>query len=119
MIFKLSERRRKASVEIERQILQSLVPLGIPHARFNIEFKSKELADNGIDKVQYLFSANSSSPLSRTAGETGLWKSDSGSHSQVSRMPGLISRPRWPPRISSRSEMMRTMSGRISFRQYG
>lgn len=67
LAHKLSERRRKASVEIERQILQSLVPLGIPHARFNIEFKSKELADNGIDKVQYLFSANSSSPLSHIA----------------------------------------------------
>jgi DNA repair protein RecN (Recombination protein N) len=40
-----------------------LIPLGMPHVRFSIELTPTELGPNGADKVSFLFSANTSTPL--------------------------------------------------------
>ena len=40
-----------------------LIPLGIPNVRFQIELTNKELAEDGADKISFLFSANKSTPL--------------------------------------------------------
>ena len=37
--------------------------MGIPNVQFDIQFEAKPLADDGADKVQFLFSANRNSPL--------------------------------------------------------
>ena len=42
---------------------QRLVPLGIPNVRFEISFTAKPLSPDGADKVNFLFSANKSTPL--------------------------------------------------------
>ncbi|MGI6231538.1 MAG: DNA repair protein RecN [Prevotella sp.] len=59
----LTETRKASALRVESEMKKRLVPLGIPHVRFSIEFKEKNCAPNGVDKVQFLFSANSSSPL--------------------------------------------------------
>ena len=55
--------RRKAAVVIEKEMKQRLVPLGIPNVRFEIQFQTKRLSTDGADKVSFLFSANTSTPL--------------------------------------------------------
>ena len=40
-----------------------LIPLGMPHVRFSIQLTPIELGQNGADKVSFLFSANTSTPL--------------------------------------------------------
>lgn len=42
---------------------QRLIPLGIPNVRFEISFTDKPLCGDGKDKVNFLFSANKSTPL--------------------------------------------------------
>lgn len=42
---------------------QRLIPLGIPNVRFEIQVTSKPLSSNGCDKVNFLFSANKSTPV--------------------------------------------------------
>lgn len=59
----LTVQRKKAAKDIEAEMGQRLVPLGIPNVRFEISFESKPLSDNGCDKVQFLFSANKNTPL--------------------------------------------------------
>lgn len=59
----LSISRKKAAKLVEAEMRKRLVPLGIPNVRFAIDFKQKECSASGIDKVSFLFSANSSSPL--------------------------------------------------------
>lgn len=60
---KLSDIRKKAAKKVESEMSKRLVPLGIPKVRFAINFKERECSSSGIDKVQFLFSANSSTPL--------------------------------------------------------
>lgn len=59
----LTSIRKKAAKKIEEEMSQRLVPLGIPKVQFKIDMKEKPLSDDGIDKAQYLFSANSSTSL--------------------------------------------------------
>lgn len=60
----LTESRRKAANLLEKELASRLVPLGIPNIRFKIEMTlQKELTAKGLDKVTYLFSSNTSSPL--------------------------------------------------------
>lgn len=59
----LSDVRKKAAVQVEKEMKDRLVPLGIPNVKFAIEFKQKECAANGIDNVSFLFNANSNTPL--------------------------------------------------------
>lgn len=60
---KLSDARKKASQKVEEGLKQRLVPLGIPNVKFKIEFKERDCSPSGIDKVSFLFSANSSTAL--------------------------------------------------------
>lgn len=60
---KLTAIRKKAAVVVEEEMKKRLVPLGIPHVRFSIDFTTRDCSPSGVDKVSFLFSANSSSPL--------------------------------------------------------
>ncbi len=63
----LSEVRKKAAVKVEEEMRQRLVPLGIPKVRFAIDFKDGDCMASGIDRVRFLFSANSSTALQPVA----------------------------------------------------
>ncbi len=59
----LTKQRVKAAKQIEQQMLSRLVPLGMPNVRFEVHIEQTELSRNGQDKVLFLFSANTSTPL--------------------------------------------------------
>ena len=63
----LTKLRQKASKEIEQQLRQRLVPLGMPNVRFEVNIEKGELGRNGQDAVAFLFSANTSTPLQPVA----------------------------------------------------
>lgn len=66
----LSEVRCKAAIEVEGELAKLLVPLGIPNVRFKVQITMGELAQKGVDKVMFLFSANKSTdmlPVSQVA----------------------------------------------------
>lgn len=60
---KLTKQRQKAAKEIEKQMQQRLVPLGMPHVRFEVSITASALGKSGQDQVAFLFSANTSTPL--------------------------------------------------------
>lgn len=64
---RLTQLRRKAGKEIERQMRERLVPLGMPNVRFAVEIEQGTLGRNGQDNIRFLFSANSSTPLQPVA----------------------------------------------------
>ena len=59
----LTSKRKAAAHDIERQMLDLLVPLGMPKVRFAVEIKAESLQQHGQDRVSFLFSANTSTPL--------------------------------------------------------
>ena len=59
----LTKLRTKAAKKIEDEMQKRLVPLGMPHVRFSIKLSTIELGVNGTDRVSFLFSANTSTPL--------------------------------------------------------
>jgi DNA repair protein RecN (Recombination protein N) len=59
----LTKMRIKAAKKIETEMQQRLIPLGMPNIRFQINIIQEHLSANGQDKVAYLFSANTSTPL--------------------------------------------------------
>ena len=59
----LTKLRTKAAKKIEDEMQKRLVPLGMPHVRFSIQLTAVELGVNGSDRVSFLFSANTSTPL--------------------------------------------------------
>ena len=59
----LTKRRAKASKQIEMEMQSRLIPLGMPNVRFNIQMTEDTLGHTGQDKVAFLFSANTSTPL--------------------------------------------------------
>ena len=59
----LTRMRKDAAKVVEKQMLERLVPLGIPYIRFGVNLTSKPLAADGADKVSFLFSANTSTPM--------------------------------------------------------
>ena len=63
MADKLTKQRQKAAKEIEKQMQQRLVPLGMPHVRFEVSITPSALGKSGQDQVAFLFSANTSTPL--------------------------------------------------------
>lgn len=63
----LTKKRQKAAEAIEKQMQSRLVPLGMPHVRFQIVVEKEPLSRNGQDKVSFLFSANTSTPLQPVA----------------------------------------------------
>lgn len=61
---KLSAQRKAAIVMIEKQMLDYLVPLGMPNVRFAVQIELyHEPTFNGIDHVNFLFSANKNARL--------------------------------------------------------
>ena len=64
---KLTELRLKAGKIVEKEMSQRLIPLGIPNVRFKVDITSKPLSLDGADKVQFLFSANTSSAMEPVA----------------------------------------------------
>ena len=59
----LTKLRTKAARQVEKELQTRLVPLGMPNVRFSIEMTTIELGHNGQDKIAFLFSANTSTPL--------------------------------------------------------
>ena len=59
----LTKMRKQAATVIEQQMQSRLVPLGMPHVRFQIVIESSPLSRDGQDNVSFLFSANTSTPL--------------------------------------------------------
>jgi len=56
--------RNKAAREVERQMEERLMPLGMPNVRFKVELGKKEIPGiQGEDTVAYLFSANKNGAL--------------------------------------------------------
>ncbi len=60
---KLSKNRKSAFASIEEKVRETLVDLGILHGKLKISQVTKELSSNGIDAVEFLFSANKNHPL--------------------------------------------------------
>ena len=63
----LTRQRTKAARQIEKEMQQRLVPLGMPNVRFAINIEQTELSPSGHDRVSFLFSANTSTPLQPVA----------------------------------------------------
>ncbi|MBQ8713387.1 MAG: DNA repair protein RecN [Prevotella sp.] len=66
----LTKLRTKAAHQIEKDMLERLVPLGMPNVRFAVTIEKTELGHSGQDKVQFLFSANTSTlpqPIAQVA----------------------------------------------------
>ena len=60
---RLTKLRQKAAKEIAHQMLERLIPLGMPHVRFEVNIQKADLRRDGQDNISFLFSANTSSPL--------------------------------------------------------
>ena len=63
----LTKLRLKAGKEIELQLRQRLIPLGMPNVRFEANIQKGEMGKNGQDAIAFLFSANTSTPLQPVA----------------------------------------------------
>ena len=59
----LTQMRTKAAKQIEKEMQGRLMPLGMPNVKFSIEMTQEPLNVSGQDKVAFLFSANTSTPL--------------------------------------------------------
>ena len=59
----LTKLRTKAAKTIEADMQTKLVPLGMPNVRFSVDIAREPLGLSGQDKVAFLFSANTSTPL--------------------------------------------------------
>ncbi len=55
--------RAKAARKVEAELSKRLVPLGIPNVRFQVQMADKALSSDGIDRLQFYFSANKNTPL--------------------------------------------------------
>lgn len=64
---RLHDCREKAAETIEKDMQRRLIPLGMPNVRFAIKMESAELSKSGQDKVSFLFSANTSTPMQPVA----------------------------------------------------
>ena len=64
----LSEQRKIASKAIASQLMEMVVPLGMPNMRFAIDFVPKqEPESDGMDEIRFMFSANKSAELQPVA----------------------------------------------------
>ncbi len=65
---KLSKKRQKSAQRLEKDLTERLSYLGMPNVRFNIQFDKKEKpGNNGLDDINFLFSANKNAPLQPVA----------------------------------------------------
>lgn len=65
--LQISEKRRQAAAKIEKEMKSRLALLGMPRVRFEVRIEPTELTQVGADRVSFLFSANTSSPLQPVA----------------------------------------------------
>ena len=64
----LNEQRKIASKAIASQLVEMVVPLGMPNTRFAIDFVPKqEPESDGMDEIRFMFSANKSAELQPVA----------------------------------------------------
>ena len=63
----LSILRKAIALQLEDKLIMSLKQLGIPNVRFKVVFEQCEPTINGIDKVNFMFSANPGLPLTPLA----------------------------------------------------
>lgn len=60
----LSKQRKESAKEVERNMQQALVSLGMPNVQFQVNITAeKTLGNQGMDKVTYLFCANKNGAL--------------------------------------------------------
>ena len=61
---KLTAMRTDAARQVEQEMRSRLAPLGIPNVRFSVAIEPLgQLSPQGADKVSFLFSANTSTPM--------------------------------------------------------
>jgi len=63
----ISKMRQAVAQKMRSQLAERLQALGMPHARFDVNITKTELGRNGQDNVEFLFSANTSTPLQPVA----------------------------------------------------
>tara|TARA_B100000965_G_scaffold151107_1_gene125603 strand:+ start:106 stop:1791 length:1686 start_codon:yes stop_codon:yes gene_type:complete len=59
----LTNIRKSIALQLEEKLIKSLKELGIPNVRFKVCFEESEPSVNGVDKVNFMFSANPGFPL--------------------------------------------------------
>ena len=59
----LTKKRLIAAKKVEQEMSNRLIPLVIPYVRFQVEILKKDLSIDGVDKINFLFSANKSTPM--------------------------------------------------------
>lgn len=59
--------RTEAAKKIENEMPERLVPLGITKVRFAVNIDKKNICDDGHDRVSFLFSANTNTPMQPVA----------------------------------------------------
>jgi DNA repair protein RecN (Recombination protein N) len=59
----LTKLRTKAAKKIEAEMQTKLIPLGMPNVRFSVNITREPLSLGGQDRVAFMFSANTSTPL--------------------------------------------------------
>ncbi len=65
--LKLSTLRKKLANEIENKVVKELIDLGMKNTKFKVDFKEKEVASDGMDVVEFTFSANKGQELKNLA----------------------------------------------------
>ncbi len=60
---RLTQRRQAAATALERQLMDTLRPLGLAQVRFSVSIEPAPPADEGADAIGFLFSANPGQPL--------------------------------------------------------
>jgi DNA repair protein RecN (Recombination protein N) len=60
--FSLSEKRKKIAKAIEEHVKNELKELAFDHAEFVIDINEEAISSHGLDKVEFLFSANPGEP---------------------------------------------------------
>jgi DNA repair protein RecN (Recombination protein N) len=63
----LSAARRAAAVQLEKQLMEALRPMGLANVRFCVAIEPAEPGEEGADAVRFLFSANPGQPLAPLA----------------------------------------------------
>jgi len=65
--LKLSTLRKKLANEIENKVVKELIDLGMKNTKFKVDFKEKEVTLDGMDVVEFTFSANKGQELKNLA----------------------------------------------------
>jgi len=60
--FALSGKRKEAAAEMERLVTNELRDLAFENALFRIEIREGEMSPHGVDRIEFLFSANAGEP---------------------------------------------------------